>query len=138
MTEALMKIHPHLSFDGQCEAAFRTYQRLLGGEIRTLLTYGESPIANQFPVEMRSKILHATLLIDDQEITGADVPSAGYRAPQGFSVMLSLADRAKAEEIFRGLADGGNVHLALGETFWAKRYGVLVDRFAVPWEINCT
>jgi PhnB protein len=131
-----VNIHPHLSFDGQCEAAFRTYQRLLGGELRTL-TYGESPIASQFPAEMQSKILHATLLVDDHEVTGADVPSAYYRAPQGCSVMLSLADHAKAEEIFRGLAEGGRVAMPFEKTFWAKRYGVLVDAFGVLWEINC-
>ncbi len=132
-----MNIHPHLSFDGQCEAAFRAYQRLLGGELKTLLSYGESPIASQFPAEMRSKILHAALLVDDHELTGADVPSAHYRAPQGCSVMLSLADLAKAEEIFRGLAEGGRVQMPFEKTFWAKRYGVLVDAFGVPWEINC-
>jgi PhnB protein len=130
-------ITPHLSFDGQCETAFRAYQLLLGGEIGMLLTYGESPLANQVPVQMHGKILHAALRFGDQELTGTDVPSADYRKPEGFSLTLALPDLAKAEEAFRALADGGQVHMPMQKTFWSAGFGVLVDRFGVPWEINC-
>jgi PhnB protein len=132
-----LHITPHLSFDGRCEAAFRTYQRLLGGEIGIMLTYGDSPLAGDVPVEMRGKILHASLRFDEREITGTDVAPADYRKPQGFSVTLSFSGLARAEEIFRGLADGGQVHMPLQKTFWAAGFAVLVDRFGVPWEINC-
>jgi PhnB protein len=133
----VLNITAHLHFDGECEAAFRVYQRLLNGELKTLLTYGESPLADQFPAEMGSKILHATLRIGAQELSGADVRHADYRKPQGFSVMLALADLAKADALFRGLAEGGQVHLPFEKTFWAAGYGMLVDRFSVPWQINC-
>jgi len=133
-----MRITAHLVFDGQCEAAFRAYERILGGKLKTLLTYGASPMAGQVPPQMRDKIVHATLELEDQELAGADVPpSQDYRRPQGFFVVLSLADLAKAEEIFRRLAEGGSVQMPLQKTFWAAGFGVLVDRFGVPWEINC-
>jgi PhnB protein len=132
-----MRINPHLCFDGQCEAAFRTYEKLLGGEIKTMLTYGASPMADQFPAYLQDRIIHATLQVVDQELAGADVPSADYRVPQGFYVTLGLADLAKAEHIFRGLAEGGRIAMPLQKTFWAMGFGVLVDRFGVPWEINC-
>jgi PhnB protein len=132
-----VQITPHLSFDGQCETALRTYQRLLGGDIAMLLTYGESPLASEVPAAMHGKILHGSLRLDDQEITGTDVAPADYRTPQGFSVTLAIADFAKAEEVFRGLADGGRIQMPLQKTFWSAGFGVLVDRFGVPWEINC-
>jgi PhnB protein len=128
---------PHLSFNGECATAFRAYQRLIGGEIGILLTYGESPLAAEVPAAMHGKILHASLRLEAGEITGTDVAPADYRKPQGFSVTLSLADLAKAEMIFHGLADGGEVHMPMQKTFWAAGFGVLVDRFGVPWEINC-
>lgn len=132
-----MRINPHLCFDGQCETAFRTYEKLFGGELKTMLTYGASPLADQFAPQMRGKILHATLQLGDQELAGADVPPDDYRPPQGFYVTLAIADLGKAEEIFRALADGGRVHMPLQRTFWTAGFGVLSDRFAVPWEINC-
>ena len=132
-----MKIRAHLSFDGQCEAAFRTYQRLLGGELATMLTYGASPMAKHTPAEMHDKILHATLKIGDQELLGADVAPSDFERPQGFSVVLNPTEPVEGKRVFRALAEGGNVRVPFQETFWSPGYGMVVDRFGIPWEINC-
>ena len=133
-----MQISPHLSFDGQCRAAFVAYQRILGGTLATLMTYGESPLAATVDSQMHERILHATLLLGDGvELTGADVRPQDYRKPQGFSVLLSLDGADRARNIFAALAEGGEVAMPFQSTFWSPGFGVLVDRFAVPWEINC-
>jgi PhnB protein len=131
-----MLLIPHLSFNGQCEAAFKLYEACLGGKITFLLTYGASPAAADAP-EMADKIVHATLQVGDQRITGADVAPGRYAKPQGFSVQLNVDDPGDAERIFNTLAEGGRVTLPLQQTFWARRYGVVTDRFGTPWEINC-
>jgi PhnB protein len=132
-----MRIRVHLSFDGRCEEAFRAYQRILGGELVTMLKYGESPMAADSPIEMHDKILHATLKIADQELLGADVAPGDFERPQGFSVVLDLLEPAEGKRVFGALAEGGSVRMPFQETFWSPGYGMLVDRFGVPWEINC-
>ena len=89
------------------------------------------------PPEWHKRILHATLRVGDQVLMGADAPPGRYQKPQGFSVTLGLKDQAEAERIFKALAEKGTVEMALQQTFWAGRFGVLVDRFGIPWTINC-
>jgi PhnB protein len=132
-----MRIRCHLSFDGQCEVAFRTYQRIVGGQITMMLEYGESPMADQVPAQWQSRILHATLELGDQELLGFDAFPDAYERPQGFSVTLGISEPATAKEVFLALAEGGRVQMPYQETFWSPGFGVLIDRFGVPWEVNC-
>jgi len=131
-----MQLSVHLNFDGQCAAAFRRYQQLLGGKLVTLMSYGESPMADKVPVEWRGRIVHATLRLDGVDLMGADVAPDSYEPPQGFAVVLSINGVEKARELFGSLAEGGTLRLPFQKTFWSPGYGLLVDRFGVPWEIN--
>ncbi len=134
-----MKLNPHisLSFNGRCEAAFRFYERCLGGRIINLFTWGNSPIANEAPAGWAEKIMHANLTIGETLISGSDVPPAHYEPPQGFEIMISPADPEDAERIFDALAENGTVKMPIQKTFWSLRFGVLVDQFGIPWSINC-
>ncbi|MBZ5653323.1 MAG: VOC family protein [Acidobacteriia bacterium] len=132
-----MQLNPHLAFNGQCEAAFMFYEKCLGGKITFRMTYGDSPVAEQTPPEQRTKILHATLTLGDHRLTGADVPPESYQKPQGFSVLLHVSDAPEADRIFETLAEKGAVQMPVQETFWAVRFGMLVDQFGTPWIINC-
>jgi PhnB protein len=132
-----MHIEPRISltFDGECDAAFNLYQQCLGGTVTFRLVWGDSPMADQAPPEWRDKVLHATLQVGGTAFSGGDVLL--YQRPQGFQVQLNLDDAATAERIFTQLADGGEVTVPLQQTFWAQRFGAVVDRFGVPWSINC-
>ena len=132
-----MRINPYLSFNGDCEAAFRLYEKVLGGRITMMMTFGESPMASEVPPERRLLILHTTLAVGDSLLQGADVPPGTYQKPQGTSVTISLDDAAHAERVFRALAEGGTVQMPLQHTFWARRFGMVTDRFGTPWLINC-
>ncbi len=132
-----MRLNAHLAFNGECEAAFKVYAHCLEGEITMMLTYGSSPMAASHP-ELRDKIVHATLKIGDQALTGADVPSKAYEKPQGFAIQLNIDDPNDAKRVFDILAERGVVKMPLQKTFWAEHYAVLTDRFGIPWEINCT
>ena len=132
-----MKLNPHLSFGGECEAAFKFYAGCLGGDLQTLVTWGESPMADQAPPAWGSKILHATLTVGAAVLTGADVLPGQYEKPRGVSILLGLDDPVDAERVFGTLSDNGTIQLPIQETFWAARFGVLVDQFGIPWEINC-
>lgn len=134
-----MPIEPRISlfFNGECDAAFALYQRCLGGAVTFRLTWGDSPMADQAPAEWHDKILHATLAAGGVTFHGGDALPGAYEGPQGFQLQLDVEDVATAERIFAQLADGGRVTVHLQQTFWAQRFGSLVDRFGVPWAINC-
>lgn len=132
-----MRLNPHLQFHGQCEVAFKFYERCLGGRIAVMMRYGDSPEGEQMQTDWREKILHTTLAVGNYLLQGADVPPQSYQKPQGFSVMLNIEDVTEAERVFNSLSDNGSVQMPLQETFWAKRFGLLIDQFGTPWTVNC-
>ena len=132
-----MQLNPYLTFNGQCEAAFKFYEKCLGGKIEAMLTHAGTPMENHVPSEWRNKILHARLTLGDQALMGSDAPPERYEKPQGFSVSLNVHAPAEAERIFHALAENGKVQMPLEQTFWAIRFGMCVDQFDIPWMINC-
>jgi len=102
-----------------------------------MLSYGDSPMAEQAPPEWSGKILHATLNFGDNVLMGSDSLPGQYEQPKGFQALLGIGDPGEAERIFDALAENGTVLMPIQQTFWALRFGVLVDRFGIPWEINC-
>lgn len=132
-----MQANPYLLFDGQCEAAFAFYAKCLGGKIEAMLPHEGSPAACNVPAEWRKKILHARLNLGDGVLMGCDAPPSHQQKPQGFSVSIQMQQPAEAERIFHALAENGTVRMPIQETFWATRFGMLVDQFGIPWMINC-
>lgn len=131
-----MQMNPYLSFKGDCEAAFKFYERCLGGELGAIFRYAGTPLANQVPADWSDKIMHGSLRVGDQVLMGADVAPDGYEEPKGFSMSLHIKSTAEAERIFHELAKDGRVVMPLEKTFWTERFGMLVDRFGIPWLIN--
>ena len=133
-----MQLNPYLTFKGQCEEAFKFYQQCLGGTIQMMMTFGDSPMADQAPPEWRDKIMHATLMVGETPLGGSDAPPDRYEQPKGFSITIQLDDTAEADRIFQSLSEGGNVTMPIQQTFWAARFGMFVDRFEIPWMVNCS
>jgi PhnB protein len=132
-----VQLKPYLTFNGQCEEAFRFYEKCLGAKISFLMTYADAPAADQIPPGWPNKIIHATLAVGDQVLLGVDVLPGQYQKPQGFSLSLNIVDPDVADRIFKALAESGTVQLPLQQTFWARRFGMLTDQFGTPWMINC-
>ncbi len=132
-----MQMNPYLAFNGQCEAAFKFYEQTLGGKIEELIPYEGTPAAEHVPPEWRSKIIHARLTVGGNALMGADAPPKRYEEPKGFSVSLGIDGVVEAERIFHVLAKDGRVRMPIKETFWAARFGMLVDQFGIPWMVNC-
>jgi len=132
-----MQVNPYLSFKGECEAAFKFYEKVLGGQQGAIFRYAESPMTDQVPAGWQDKVMHGSLTLGDQVLMGADVTPDRYEEPKGFSLSIHIKSTADAERIFNELASGGRVVMPLEKTFWAARFGMLVDRFGVPWMINC-
>jgi PhnB protein len=131
-----MRVNIYLSFDGRCAEAFDFYARVLGGTVAAKHTWGETPQAGEMPPEQQGKIMHAVLQVGDQLIFGADAPPEWRTKPEGFSVSVNLTDGDQARRVFEALAEGGTVKMPLGPTFWSKGFGMLVDRYEIPWMVN--
>jgi len=132
-----MKINPYLMFDGCCEAAFTFYADCFGTTINAMLPNRGSPVANETPADWLDKILHANMMVGDVSLMGSDAPPGRYEKPQGIVVAIGVAEPAEAERVFAALARGGTVTMPIAQTFWALRFGMLVDQFGIPWMVNC-
>ena len=132
-----MQVNPYLFFDGNCTAAFKFYESRLGAKITAMHTYGSSPMAAQMPPEFADRIMHGSLTLGDQTLMASDSSPQGHEVPKGFYVSLIIKDPAEADRVFGALSEGATIRMPIQETFWAKRFGMLVDRFGIPWMVNC-
>ena len=132
-----MQMTTYLSFKGECEAAFKFYEQCLDGQLGVIFRYAGSPLADQVPADWQDKVMHGSFTFGNQVLMGGDVAPDRYEQPKGFSLSLQIQSAADAERIFDELAKGGTVMMPLEKTFWAARFGMVVDRFGIPWLINC-
>lgn len=132
-----MNVNPYLNFDGNCAEAFRFYEKTFGGKIEMMMTLGQSPMAAEMPKELHNQVMHVCMSMDGAQIMGSDACGQQYEKPRGLWVSLHPAEPAEAERLYNALADGGAVAMPLQQTFWARRFGMVTDRFGTPWMINC-
>jgi PhnB protein len=131
-----MQLDPYLTFKGDCAEAFQFYAKCLGGKIEGTFTYEQSPMAKEMPPEWSNKLMHARMVIGDRVLMGCDAPPDRYREPSGITLSVSVKDAAEAERVFNELVKDGKVEMPLQKTFWSVRFGMLVDRFGIPWMVN--
>ena len=129
---------PYLGFNGNCADAMRFYERVLDGKLEVLMTGAESPMAAQMPKEFANRIIHARLALPDGDVLYAgDAPAhIPYEGIKGVSITLNYDTTAQAQKIFDALAAGGRVTMPMQPAFWAKTWGMLIDKFGTPWIIN--
>lgn len=132
-----MKMTPYLMFDGRCESAFRFYADCLGGRIESLVRYADAPPDGQLPHAVPERVMHMRLEVEDWVLMGSDTPSGGGQPAGGILLNLAVESPARAEAVFAALGEGGEVRMPLQATFWAERFGMLVDRFGIPWMVGC-
>ena len=133
-----MNVQPYLFFEGRCEEALDFYKKTLGAEIIMAMRMNESPEPHPpgaLPAGSEQKIMHASFRIGDTTLLASDGRCSGTADFQGFSLALEVANDAEAERVFTALADGGTVRQPLIQTFFSSRFGMVADRFGVPWMI---
>ncbi len=133
-----MQINPYLTFNGNCEAAFNYYKEYLGGQIQEFHRYGNSPMAEQMPVEHHNRVMHVSMSFSNGQILMASdsMPGEPFEGIKGISLSLNVSSVAEAEKLFNVLAVNGTVTMPLDKTFWAERFGMLIDQFGTPWMVN--
>ena len=133
-----MIVQAYLSFDGRCEEAVEFYRRTLGAEVTMLMRFKESPDPpppGMVPPGAENKVMHASLRIGEATVMASDGRCTGAPSFQGFSLSLDAKDDADAKRLFDALSEGGKVQMPLGKTFFASSFGVVADKFGVPWMV---
>lgn len=128
----------YLSFDGNCADAMRFYEKALGAKLEVLMSGAESPMADQIPQAFAHRILHARLVLPcGGMLFGGDAPAhIPYPGIRGVSMTLNYESVDQAEKVFNALAGDGQVTMPMQPSFWAKTWGMLIDRFGTPWIVN--
>lgn len=137
-------VNIYLTFNGNCKQAFDFYKSIFGGDFDYIGTFGEMPPQEDMPPlpdEMKDQIMHVSLPISEgYSIMGSDTGGewgASHQVGNNFSISVNADTKEKAEKFFNALADGGNITMPLGKTFWSDCYGMLTDKFGVNWMVSC-
>jgi PhnB protein len=130
-----MQVQPYLMFEGRTEEALRFYEKTLGAKVEALMRFKDSPSQEYNPPNSGEKVMHACLRIGDTQMMASDGNCSGKTGFQGFSLTFNAANPAEAEKRFKALAEGGQVQMPLNETFFAKSFGMVADRFGVSWMV---
>jgi PhnB protein len=130
-------LNPYLFYNGNCEAAFKYYEKVLGGKIEMMLRADEAPESMPPQPGWEKKIMHARMSVSGQVLMASDAPPEHFHKPQGFSVSLTVGDLAEAEKKFKALCEGGAVTMPFSKTFFSKGFGMAIDQFGIPWMVNC-
>ncbi|OUM00177.1 VOC family protein [Variovorax sp. JS1663] len=134
----MTQLDAYLSFDGNCAEAMKFYAQVLGASIEALITYGQVPGGEPPPASHADRIMHAYLVHEGFSLMAGDTPpGVPYAGIQGVMLALSFGATAEAQRVFAALAGGGGqVQMPMAETFWAEQFGMVTDRYGVPWGIN--
>jgi|SRR5690349_1992806 len=128
-----MKMNTYVNFAGKCAEAFRFYEKQLGGKIVMMMTHGQAPDQSRVNPALKDAVLHARISVGGTELMGADIPNA--EPMRSAYLSLIVESDAEAERIYSALSDGGQVFMAMQETFFATRFGQLRDRYGINWMI---
>lgn len=135
-----MQLDCYLYFDGKAEEALNFYAQCLGGKVAAIMRYEGSPMDNKdLPAGWKNKVMHATVEAEGAQIMASDMPPGmGSSGFSGFSVSVYVKqDVERARKVFDALAAGGKVTMPFAPPFWGGHFGMLVDKFGVPWMVSC-
>ena len=132
-----MKIQAYLSFGGRCEEALEFYKKSIGAEVTSLMRWKESPdAAMKPPPGFEEKIMNAAFRIGETQLMADDGMNEKTPEFKGMTLAIGVADDGEAKRVFTALGEGGNVTMPLMKTFWTSSFGMLTDKFGVPWMVN--
>lgn len=130
-----MKLYTHLNFGGNCEEAFRFYEKHLGGRITLMMKQSQLPVQYNVPPGSENAVVHARMDIAGVELIGNDVPPSHFKPIRSSYLFLAVDSLEAADKIYALLAQGGEVGMPIAQTFFASRFAQLRDRFGTLWTI---
>lgn len=132
-----MQVQAYLNFAGRCEEALEFYKKAAGAEVTTLMRWSDSPDPEmKGPPGYEKKIMHAAFKVGESTLMADDgMGQPGKAEFKGVTLALSAATDADTQRLFEALASDGSVQMPLTKTFWTSSFGMLSDKFGVPWMV---
>jgi PhnB protein len=130
-----MQVQAYLTFNGRCEEAIEFYKKAIGAKVEAMMRFKDAPADHRCSPGTENNIMHSCLRIGDTAVMASDGMAQGKPEFKGFSLALIAKNEAEADRLFAALAEGGQVHMPLGKTFFSPRFGALADKFGVGWMV---
>ena len=130
-----MQVQPYLNFDGRCEEALEFYKKAIGAKVGMLMRFKDAPDESMITPGNANKVMHSQVQVGDSTVLMSDGRCTGKPNFHGVALTISAKTEAEVERIFNGLAEGGQVQMPLGKTFFSPRFGMLADKFGVGWMV---
>lgn len=130
-----MKVTRYLNFEGRCEEALEFYQRAVGAKLDAMMRCRHAPGPNQIRPGLEDKILHSSFTVGNSTIMATDGYNKNDPNFEGITLAISVTSEGEAKQVFDALADGGEVRMPLTKTFFSPAFGMLADKFGVPWMV---
>ena len=130
-----MQVQPYLFFDGRCEEAVEFYKKAVGAKVEVLMRFKQAPDQSMISPGSADKVMHGGIKIGESTVLVSDGRNTGKPNFQGFSLTIYAKDEAEADKLFGALGEGGEVRMPMDKTFFARRFGMLADKFGVGWMI---
>ncbi|MCH4886029.1 VOC family protein [Acidaminobacter sp. JC074] len=136
-----MKIHTYVNFQGQAKEAITFYAEILGTNEPNIMYYKDLPPDPNFPVPEACKdwVMHGSINYNDQIIMFSDqLPHVDYKQSNAVGLLIDLDDEKALKALYDKFSDGATIEMPFAETFWAKGFGSLIDKFGIYWQFNCS
>jgi len=130
-----MHVQPYLDFNGRCDEALEFYKKAIGAKVGMLMRFKDAPDKSMITPGSENKVMHSQFQVGDTIVMASDGRNSGKPNFQGIMLSISANTEAEADKIFNGLAEGGQVQMPLGKTFFAPRFGIVADTFGVGWMV---
>lgn len=133
----MAQINVYLTFNGNCREAMTFYHSCLGGSIN-IMSFGDTPHGDTMPENERNLVMHSIIMNEKLMLMASDTTSEHGNVTTGSSITLSMNcnSEAEIENLFAKLAAGGKVTMPLEDTFWNAKFGMLIDKYGIPWMFN--
>ena len=126
---------PYLFFNGRAQEAIDFYRTAIGTTEEQVMRFGDSPEGG-CPTENKDMVMHGQFKIGDTMIFMSDGHGKGELKFDGAALAINADSVEDANRIFNALGKGGNVTQPLIETFFAKTFGMVQDKFGMHWMLT--
>ncbi len=130
-----MHVAPYLNFDGRCDEALAFYQKAVGAKVNMMMRWKDSPDRTMCTPANAEKVMHAQLQIGDSMVMASDGRLTGKPDFKGIMLSISANTEAEVRTLCDGLAEGGQVQMVPGKTFFSPCFGMVTDKFGVGWMV---
>jgi PhnB protein len=130
-----MQVQPYLDFNGRCDEALEFYKKAVGAKVEMMMRWKDCPDQSMCTAENADKIMHSQFQIGDTTIMASDGRNSGKPQFHGIALSISVKNESEADKVFNGLAEGGQVNMPLGKTFFSPKFGMVADKFGVGWMV---